>query len=92
VLLFYEVSGSVLTVAWGVEGVALLVAGFPLNDRVQRLCGMFLFAVCIAKLFGYDLRHLETLYRILSFIVLGLMLVGVSWIYTRFRERIQKYL
>lgn len=92
VLLFYEVSGSVLTVAWGVEGVALLIAGFPLNDRVQRLTGMFLFLVCILKLFVYDLRHLETMYRILSFIVLGLMLVGVSWIYTRFRDRIQKYL
>jgi hypothetical protein len=92
VLLFYEVSGSVLTVAWGVEGVALLVAGFPLNDRVQRLTGMFLFLVCILKLFVYDLRHLETMYRILSFIVLGLMLVGVSWIYTRFRDRIQRYL
>ncbi len=92
VLLFYEVSGSVLTVAWGVEGVALLIAGFPLNDRVQRLTGMFLFLVCILKLFVYDLRHLETMYRILSFIVLGLMLVGVSWIYTRFRDRIQRYL
>lgn len=92
VMLFYEVSGSVLTVAWGVEGVALLVAGFPLNDRVQRLTGMFLFLVCILKLFVYDLRHLETMYRILSFIVLGLMLVGVSWIYTRFRDRIQRYL
>jgi uncharacterized membrane protein len=92
VLLFYEVSGSVLTVAWGVEGVALLIAGFPLNDRVQRLSGMFLFLVCILKLFLYDLRHLETMYRILSFIVLGLMLVGVSWIYTRFRDRIQRYL
>jgi uncharacterized membrane protein len=92
VLLFYEVSGSVLTVAWGVEGVALLVAGFPLNDRVQRLTGMFLFLVCILKLFVYDLRHLETMYRILSFIVLGLMLVGVSWIYTRFRDRIHRYL
>jgi hypothetical protein len=92
VLLYYEVSGRVLTVAWGVEGVALLIAGFPLNDRVQRLTGMFLFLVCILKLFLYDLRHLETLYRILSFIVLGLMLVGVSWIYTRFRDRIERFL
>jgi len=92
VLLFYEVSGSMLTVAWGIEGVALLAAGFPFNDRVQRLSGLALFLVCILKLFLYDLRHLETLYRILSFIVLGLMLVSVSWVYTRFRERIQRYL
>jgi len=92
VLLYYEVSGSMLTVAWGIEGIALLVAGFPLNDRVQRLTGLALFLVCILKLFVYDLRHLETMYRILSFIVLGLMLVSVSWLYTRFRDRIQRYL
>lgn len=92
VLLFYEVSGGVLTMAWGVEGLALLGAGFPLRDRVQRLSGLFLFMICVLKLFLYDLRQLETINRILSFIVLGGILVGVSWIYTRFRDRIQRYL
>jgi hypothetical protein len=92
VLLFYEVSGSMLTVAWGVEGVALLLAGFPLSDRVFRLSGLTLFLICVLKLFLYDLRHLETLYRILSFIVLGVMLVSMSWIYTRFRDRLRRYL
>ena len=92
VLLFYEVSGSMLTVAWGIEGVALLIAGFPLSDRVLRVSGLTLFMVCVLKLFLYDLRHLETMYRILSFIVLGLMLVSVSWIYTRFHDRVQRYL
>ncbi len=92
VLLFHEVSGAMLTVAWGLEGVALLIAGFPLRDRILRLSGLSLFLICILKLFFYDLRQLETFYRILSFIVLGLILVSVSWVYTRFRERIQRYL
>lgn len=92
VLLYYEVSGGVLTIAWGAEALALLGAGFPLRDRLQRLSGLALFLVCVLKLFLYDLRQLETVNRILSFIVLGLILVGVSWMYTRFRERIQKYL
>jgi hypothetical protein len=92
ILLFHEVSGSMLTVAWGVEGVGLLTTGFPLRDRTLRLSGLALFLVCILKLFFYDLRQLETLYRILSFIVLGLILVSVSWVYTRFRDRVQRYL
>ena len=91
-LLFYRASGSVLTIAWGIEGAALLAAGFPLCDRVQRISGMALLLLCILKLFAWDLRHLDTLPRILSFIVLGLILVGVSWIYTRFRERLERYL
>src|SRR5262249_50291316 len=91
-LLYRQVSGSLQTVAWSAQGVALLAAGFPLRDRICRLCGIGLLLVCILKLFVYDLSYLETLPRIFSFIVLGLILVGVSWLYTRFRERIQPYL
>ena len=91
-LIFHEVSGSVLTIAWALEGVALLAAGFPLRDRVLRLSGLALLAVCTGKLFFWDLRNLETLPRILSFIVLGLLLVAVSWVYTRFRDQVRRIL
>jgi uncharacterized membrane protein len=47
---------------------------------------------CTLKLFLYDLRNLETPFRILSFIVLGLMLLGVSWVYSRFREQLRRIL
>ena len=91
-LLFDRVSGGMLTVAWGTQGLALLATGFPLRDRVLRLSGLALLMVCILKLFVYDLRFLDTLPRILSFIVLGAILVAVSWIYTRFRERVERFL
>ena len=44
------------------------------------------------KLFAYDLQNLERLYQILSFIALGVILLSVSWVYTRFREHIRRYL
>ena len=91
-LIFHEVSGSVLTVAWGVEAVVLLAAGFALRDRVLRLSGLALFLICTLKLFFWDLRNLDTLPRIISFIVLGLLLVTVSWVYTRFRDQVQRFL
>jgi hypothetical protein len=91
-LLWCEVSGSVLTVALGIQGLALLAAGFPAHERPLRLAGLALLLFCISKLFLYDLRHLETLYRILSFLTLGLILVGVSWIYTRFRDAVRREL
>jgi uncharacterized membrane protein len=87
-----QVSGSMLTVAWGILGLALLGFGFPLRDRILRISGLALLLACILKLFSWDLRHLETVPRIFSFIALGLILVGVSWVYTRFRERVSKYL
>jgi hypothetical protein len=91
-LLYYRISGSLLTMACGTEGVILLASGFPLRDRVLRISGLALLLACILKLFVWDLRHLETLPRIFSFILLGVILLGVSWIYTRFRERVAKFL
>jgi hypothetical protein len=91
-LLYQEISGSRLTVAWGLEGAACLALGFALRDRPLRLSGLALFLVCTLKLFLYDLRELATLDRIFSFFVLGVILVGVSWLYTRFRGSIQRYL
>jgi hypothetical protein len=89
ILLFVEVSGQLLTVALGLEGIVLLVLGFPLRERVFRLSGLALFLFCIGKLFFYDLRNLDTLSRIISFIALGLLMVGGSWLYSKFRERVR---
>jgi hypothetical protein len=91
-LLWRQFPGGLLTTAWGVEGLTLLGAGFPLRERALRLEGLSMLLLCILKLFLYDLRNLETVYRILSFVALGLILLGVSWIYTRFRERVSRYL
>ena len=91
-VLFEAVSGSMLTVAWGLEGVGLLGIGFALRNRELRLQGLGLVLGCTLKLFLYDLRNLETPFRILSFIVLGLMLLGVSWVYSRFREQLRRIL
>jgi hypothetical protein len=91
-LLFTHISGGMLTVSWGLEGLALLTAGFLLRERVLRLEGLSLLLVCILKLFVYDLRNLDTFPRILSFIALGAIMLGVSWIYTRFRNQLRKLL
>lgn len=91
-MLFHEVSGRLLTMAWGFEGLACLSTGFALRERILRLEGLGILLLCILKLFLYDLRNLETVYRIFTFVALGLILLGVSWIYTRFRLQIRRYL
>ncbi|MGH7552364.1 MAG: DUF2339 domain-containing protein, partial [Longimicrobiales bacterium] len=92
VLLYYEVDGTLLTVAWALEGAALMAAGFPARDRTLRLAGLSLMLFCSLKLFVYDQREMEMLYRILSFLVLGVLLLGASWGYSRYREQVGRYL
>jgi len=87
-----EVRQSLITAVWGLAGLALLVSGFLARERVLRLSGLVVLALCVLKLFLYDLRELEALARVMSFVVLGLVLLGVSWVYTRFGEQIRKYL
>lgn len=90
--LWHQFPGRLLTTAWAIEGLALMITGFPLRERILRIQGLALLLVCIVKVFAYDLQNLETLYRILSFVALGIILLGVSSIYTRFGERVRRYL
>jgi hypothetical protein len=91
-VLWEKVSGGMLTMAWGLEGLALLAGGFAARGRTLRFTGLAALAVCVLKLFFYDLRNLETPYRIASFLVLGALLIAVSWAYTRFRSELERYL
>jgi uncharacterized membrane protein len=81
-----------VTVGWGLEGLALFVAGFAARDRVLRLSGLGVLLACLLKLFLSDLHDLEPLARIMSAVVLGLVLLAVSWTYTRYQEQIRRLL
>jgi uncharacterized membrane protein len=84
--LFNKVPPRLVTVAWGVEATALLAAGFPLGDRTLRLSALAVFLLCLIRLFAFDLRGLDTPSRILSFVVLGVVLLAASFVYTRKRR------
>lgn len=91
-LISERVQGRLLTMCLGAEGAVLLSAGFLLRERVLRLSGLGLFLFCIGKLFVHDLRELDTLSRILSFLVLGVVLMAASWVYTRYRDKVRRLL
>lgn len=87
-----EAPDRVRTVLWAAQGVALLAAGVPFRERVMRLSGLTMLGLAVGRFFLHDFSEQEALARILSAVSLGLFLLGVSWVYTRFRDRIQKYL
>ena len=91
-LLANELGVRLVTLPWALQGALLWVVGFMARERVLRLSGLALLFLCIVKLFAYDLQQLDALARILSFVVLGLLLLAVSWAYTRYREQIRRLL
>jgi uncharacterized membrane protein len=68
---------------WIVYGAVLMIAGFWKRSAFIRWQAMVLLAVTIGKVFLYDSRELQQIYRILSFIALGVMLMAISYAYHR---------
>ena len=75
-----------LSGAWLAFSISLMAYGILGRERILRMLAIVLFGVAILKIFIYDLSFLETLYRIFSFIGLGLILLAVSYLYQRFRD------
>lgn len=80
------------TVVLALEAILAVAAGLYFARRSIRLGGIALFLFSIFKVFVYDLSELDTLPRIFSFIILGLLLISASWAYTKYRQQLQKYL
>ncbi|MGM0600685.1 MAG: DUF2339 domain-containing protein [Candidatus Rifleibacteriota bacterium] len=91
-LLYLQISGGYLTLAWAAMGISLLLAGFFIRDRALRLTGLSAAMICILKVFLYDARVLDAPLRILAFICLGGALLLISLAYTKFKDRFQELL
>jgi hypothetical protein len=92
VLLFLQLHAEMITVAWGIEGVLVFLFALLVGERSFRLAGLALLMTCVGKLIFWDVWNLLPRDRYLSFIVLGAALLLVSFLYTRYREAIHKYL
>jgi len=73
-----------LSILWCAYAFALMAVGIWRRARPVRLFALALLFVAIIKVFVLDLRYLEQPYRIISFMGLGLILLVVSLLYTRF--------
>ena len=74
-----------LSGVWLVYSIGLMVVGIWRRQRGVRISSFALFGFTILKIFIYDLSFLDTLYRIFSFIGLGVILLAVSYVYQRYK-------
>ena len=68
---------------WMAYGALLMIIGFLRRSAFVRWQALVLIAVTIGKVFIYDVSQLDKGYRIVSFIVLGVLLLAISFVYQR---------
>jgi hypothetical protein len=78
-----------LSVFWSLNAVGLLALGFLRDRAILRYYAILLFAVTVGKVFLVDLSHLDLVYRVVSFLVVGLLLMFASFLYQRLAGRIR---
>jgi len=72
---------------WGVVGLAALVVGLRRDWRAVRLAALGLLVATIGKVFLFDLAALTSVYRVASFVALGMLLLVAAFTWQRMRPR-----
>jgi uncharacterized membrane protein len=68
---------------WLGFGVALLAAGIRYRSRPLRAASAAVVTLTVFKVFLVDMSDLTGIYRALSFLGLGAVLIGIGWFYQR---------
>jgi uncharacterized membrane protein len=77
-----------LSALWSITGVAALVLGLRRASRELRLAALALLGLAVGKVFLYDLAALTSVYRVGSFLGLGLLLLFAALAYQRMRPEV----
>lgn len=72
------------SIFWTICGAALTLTGFVLRYKLLRIIGLVYLFIVLAKVFFVDLGNLTLMPRILALAVLGVILLGISFLYQKY--------
>jgi uncharacterized membrane protein len=78
------------SVLWSLFAVGLILFGVWTRRKIYRISAISLLIATVLKVLAFDTAEVSTPYRILSCLVLGIILMVVSFLYYRFSERLIK--
>lgn len=73
-----------------VVAIGCVAAGFLLKDKVYRICGLVMAILVCVKLVVYDFGELESLPKAILFLAVGVIALGISFIYIYLEKREDK--
>jgi len=92
VLLLLKMSGGMITLAWGAEGIVVFVLALWAKERSFRLTGLGLVILSVGKIGVWDAWQFADSRRYLALIGVGVILLTVSFLYGKNREALREYL
>jgi hypothetical protein len=91
-LLTVSLRSGLITVSWSTLGVIVFLFALWVGERSFRLAGLALLLLGVGKIMVVDVWRLSPRDRYLTFITMGSALLLVSFLYSRYREAIRRYL
>ncbi|MEM7168109.1 MAG: DUF2339 domain-containing protein [Planctomycetota bacterium] len=82
-----DAEGYAYSAAWILFAGVLLALALTIRTPIKaqiRWASLSVMLAAVAKVFLYDMRELQDIWRVVSFLGLGLSLFGVAWVYQRF--------
>jgi uncharacterized membrane protein len=71
-----------------VTAIALVIAGLRSDTALVRQCGAAVLALTVAKLFLFDLQRVDAIWRVITFLAFGGILLGLGYAFpTLWRDR-----
>ncbi len=77
-----------LSILWGVYALFLIGMGIAKNKKHLRIGAIVLFAITLIKLFIYDISSLDTISKTIVFVLLGVLLLIISFLYNKYKHLI----
>lgn len=79
----------VLSILWGLSSLVLVILGIWKDKKHLRIAAILLFAATLLKLFFYDILALSTISKTIVFVVLGILLLIISFLYNKYTHKIK---
>lgn len=83
-----NITSECLSFLFALYAVAMITIGFARRRALDRLLGLLALGFVVLKLYFYDVWLLDRLYRISAFVALGILLLAASYLYSRWKDKL----
>jgi len=76
-----------MSILWGAYALLLIVIGLARHQTHLRIAAISLFGITLVKLFTFDLAQLGTIAKTVILVSLGILMLIISFLYTRYKTK-----